>query len=256
MEHKQVLRAGVIVPTTNTTFEDDHARLHPQLHASNVCFHFARAEYPGVLTVDTLEAMVGTAIDEARKLARARVDLVAYACTSGSFLKGVVYDAQVQAALKEASGLPIVTAASASVAALKLVGATKITFLSPYPPEVHARGVTYFKEAGFDVVAEATLGHNETRFIAASDVDTVERLAREAVAPDSEAVFISCTNFPAWRSIPRLEAILQIPVLSSNQAVFWEVLGHLVPEFSLDSSGFLFDRRLGAPAFGEPMQGV
>lgn len=243
MEQRHLSRAGVIVPTTNTTFEDDHARLLPRLRDTHVRMHFGRAEYPGVLALDTLEAMVATAVDEARKLARARIDLVAYACTSGSFLKGVAYDADVQTALQEAaSGLPVVTAASASVSALQAIGATKITFLSPYPPEVHERGVAYFREAGFEVVADATLGHNETRFIAASDAATVERLAMEAVAPGSEAVFISCTNFPAWRSIPRLEKELQIPVLSSNQAVFWDILGHLAPETTLEGSGHLFDR--------------
>jgi len=249
MEEKRVSRAGVIVPTTNTTFEDDYARWLPQLRATDLRIHFARAEYPGVLTVDNLEAMVATAVDESRKLARARIDLVAYACTSGSFLKGVVYDEEVQAVLQEASGgLPVVTAASASVTALKSVGAAKITFLSPYPPEVHARGVAYFKEAGFDVIADATLGHNETRFIAASDPATIERLAIEAVAPGSEAVFISCTNFPAWRSIPRLEKALQLPVISSNQAVFWNILGHLVPESRIADGGYLFDRKHGVLA--------
>ncbi len=249
METRKVKRAGVIVPTTNTTFEDDHARVLPRLRDAGVVYHFARAEYPGVLTLDTLEAMVGTAVDEARKLARARIDLVAYACTSGSFLKGVAYDSDVKSALREAaSGLPVVTAASASVAALKSVGASKITFLSPYPPDVHARGVAYFREAGFDVIADATLGHNETKFIAASDAATIERMAIEAVAPGSEAAFISCTNFPAWRSIPRLEKSLQLPVISSNQAVFWDILSHLAPESSIGDGGYLFDRRHGVLA--------
>lgn len=242
-------RAGVIVPTTNTTFEDDHVRFVSQLASIGVGFHFGRAEYPGVLTVDTLAAMKATAVDEARKLARARIDLLAYACTSGSFLRGVTYDAEVQAALSDAAGgLPVVTAASASVSALKSVGAAKITFLSPYPPEVHARGVSYFQEAGFEILAEATLGHNETRFIAASDPATVERLAVEKLAPDSDAVFISCTNFPAWRSIPRLEKTLQIPVISSNQAVVWDILGHLARGSGLTEGGYLFTKRHGVVA--------
>lgn len=237
-------RAGVIVPTTNTTFEDDYARFVPQLASHGIRFHFGRAEYPGVLTVDTLAAMKATAVDEATKLSRARIDLLAYACTSGSFLRGVKYDAEVKAALSEAAGgLPVVTAASASVAALKSVGASKITFLSPYPPEVHARGVSYFEEAGFEILAEATLAHNETRFIAATDSATVEGMAAEAVAPDSEAVFISCTNFPAWRSIPRLEERLQVPVISSNQAVAWDILAHLANGSGVTEGGYLFNRR-------------
>ncbi|GAB4005883.1 hypothetical protein GCM10029992_55020 [Glycomyces albus] len=42
--------------------------------------------------------------------------------------------------------------------------------------------------------------------------------------PDSEAIFVSCTNLPTYDLIEPLEAILGKPVLTANQLTMWACL--------------------------------
>jgi maleate cis-trans isomerase len=42
--------------------------------------------------------------------------------------------------------------------------------------------------------------------------------------PKADGLVISCTDFPTLDAIPRLEAELGKPVISSNTATFWHAL--------------------------------
>lgn len=64
----------------------------------------------------------------------------------------------------------------------------------------------------------------DDREMARVPVDEIVAFAREAVAPGSEALFISCTAVRAAGVIDRIEAACGVPVLSSNYAAAWNVL--------------------------------
>ena len=48
--------------------------------------------------------------------------------------------------------------------------------------------------------------------------------ARAAFVPGSDALLITCTDFPTLPLIPELEDELGVPVVTSNQATFWAML--------------------------------
>ena len=56
--------------------------------------------------------------------------------------------------------------------------------------------------------------------LAASD-SLVFELARRAMRPNAEAVFLSCTNLPTYAILGEVEADLGVPVLSANQTLMW-----------------------------------
>ena len=54
--------------------------------------------------------------------------------------------------------------------------------------------------------------------------DAIHATALETYHPEAEGLFISCTALRAAQTIASLEQILQVPVLSSIQCLFWESL--------------------------------
>jgi maleate isomerase len=81
-------RLGVIIPSSNTTVESEFSTI---LHGTDVSFHIARIHLSDV-TVKDLEDMEKETVAAARLLKDADVNLVAFACTSGSLVKGLGYD--------------------------------------------------------------------------------------------------------------------------------------------------------------------
>ena len=46
-------------------------------------------------------------------------------------------------------------------------------------------------------------------------------LARRAMRPDADAIFLSCTNLPTFAVLGEVEKELGVPVLSANQTLMW-----------------------------------
>lgn len=158
----------------------------------------------------------------ARSLTETAPDVVAYACTSGSFVRGTAGEALLRAAI-ESAGLPrAVTASGALLQALQALGLRRIAVATPYDELVTARLSAYVAEAGVEVVGSASLGLTER--IWALPYEQVAQLVRGCVGPGAEGVFLSCTNVPSFDILGPLEAELGIPVLSANQVTMWSAL--------------------------------
>ena len=65
-------------------------------------------------------------------------------------------------------------------------------------------------------------------------------LAREVMRPETEALFISCSNFRTLDIIPALEAETGVPVITSNQAALWGTLRSLRDRRVVPGAGRLF----------------
>ena len=64
------------------------------------------------------------------------------------------------------------------------------------------------------------LGILENTNIAGVPRQKIIELARNAVeGREPDALFVSCTNFPAVDALPELRSLFPFPVISSNQAV-------------------------------------
>ncbi|MCX4508888.1 MULTISPECIES: maleate cis-trans isomerase family protein [Streptomyces] len=157
-----------------------------------------------------------------RALSASEPEVIAYACTSGSFVGGVAGERAMCEAMTSAGEVASLTTSGALLEALEELGARRIAVVTPYTDSVTRALEDYLGEAGVAVTGRAFLGL--TRYIWKVPYRSVVDMARQAVVGAADALFISCTNLPTYDAIPQLEAELRMPVLSANQVTMWAAL--------------------------------
>jgi maleate isomerase len=149
-------------------------------------------------------------------------DVVAYACTSGSFVNGILGERLLVRTMTDVGAPAACTTSGALIEALGLLGIRKLAISTPYVDTVTSRLVSYLAEHGVQTVSSNGLGllGNIWRVPYQQVID----LVRAVDAPDAEALFISCTNLPTYDVIEPLEQALGKPVLTANQVTMWSAL--------------------------------
>lgn len=213
-------RVGLVALATDHTSEPDY---HRMLAARGVGLYVSRIPYANPVTPETLRAMEpDLTAGAALILPDETLDAVIYGCTSASVVIG---DAAVTAAVQRAKpGVPVVTPPGAAVAGLRALGARRISVLTPYTVETSRPMAAYFERAGFTIDRFTCLGLEDDREMARIAPDEIVRLSRTALAPGSDALFISCTAVRAAGVIGQIEAATGAAAVSSNYAVAWQVL--------------------------------
>ncbi|UKA61793.1 Asp/Glu/hydantoin racemase [Arthrobacter sp. FW306-04-A] len=161
----------------------------------------------------------------AKSLSAVNPRVVAYACTSGSFVNGVAGARHISKVMEAASGAPGISTSEALLEALDHLGASRVVAVTPYVEELTLRLGDFLEEAGHSVVSQAGLGLEGG--IWEVPYRTTCELIRAADVPDADVIFISCTNLPTYDIIAPLERELGKPVLSANQVTAWASLRRL-----------------------------
>lgn len=233
-------RLGVIVPSSNTAVEDEFPTVVPP----QVGFHVARIPLTAV-TADALDTMSDHAVQAATALSHADVDVVAYACTTGSLLHGPGFDVQLETKLSEAADAPAVATARSVVRALAAINADRIAVVTPYVEDLNDRERDYLAAAGLTVVTIDGRGITaNTEIGALRPEEAYEQAQTTADGQSIDAVFISCTNYRTLSIVDTLEADLNIPVVTSNLATLWDL--SRAGTVAVDGPGTLFD--IGGPS--------
>ena len=146
----------------------------------------------------------------------------AYACTSGSFLRGPAGERQIVASMRAAGAPNAVTTSGALLEAASHLGVSRVAVAMPYLKELTVHLDSFLGESGLEVVNGAYLGLVSD--IAKVPYDATRNLIREADHPDAQAVLVSCTNLPTYDVIAELEQELDKPVVTANQATLWAAL--------------------------------
>jgi maleate isomerase len=216
-------RIGLISLATDLTVQPEISRIVP----ADVAVYAAPITLPrGEVTPESLAEM--TATDEleraAEKLKWAEVDIILFACTSGSFIHGLGWDQELIARIEGVSGTPATTTSTTVIAALKAVAATKVTLCTPYTDAINQIETDYFAANGFPVVAASGLQLDMDRDIARLEPqDARDQVARTDVAA-ADCIFISCTDYHVLDVIDQIELERGKPVVTSNQAGAWGAL--------------------------------
>jgi arylmalonate decarboxylase len=226
------LKLGLIVPSWNTVMEYEVQRLA----GTGMSVHAQRIEHTGD-TEEKLLALSTKAPAAAALLAHAKVGVIGYGCTAGGFLKGQRDDRAMAAAIAHETGIPCVSSASVIADALRAVGAKRISVASAYKPWLNDRVKQDLEAAGFEVLAIQGFGTE-----AHSEVTParVAALAQEVDRPETEAIFISCSNLRTLESIEPVEAATGKPVVASNQSLMWGMLRALGDKRAIAGAGRLF----------------
>src|SRR5438874_7928796 len=235
-------RIGVMVPSTNTTCEADFTMVVPH----GVTVHGQRLWMTNDANGDAAYQRMNSEIETgARYLATARVDAIAYGCTTGSFYKGPGWDREMLALIEREAGVPAVATTPSVVAALRAVGARRLSVATPYPDWNNRRLRAYLEAQGFQVLnvdGEPTAAASGNQGINDQSPDSVVAFATRACRPQADALLCSCT---AWRSVEAVDALEQRtgkPVVTSNQATIWMALGAIGVTDPVRGFGRLFER--------------
>jgi maleate cis-trans isomerase len=177
----------------------------------------------GLLDKETLPAYRDSALALARRhFADGDHDLIAYGCTAAGFISGPAGDAELQAMLAEATGLPVVTTARAMVNALKHDGAKRIAVVTPYHDAVNRQLVAFLGNDGISVARIDTFRAPDVVALGKITAEQVRDLARATMGPDCDAMFIGCSQLPTHAILDTLRHELKRPTWSSICATAWD----------------------------------
>jgi len=213
-------RLGLVALATDHTAECDFAAMCP---SREIGLYVARVANANPTTVENLRAMEPRITEAAALILPGEsLDALAFGCTSGSTVIGdeVVGDALTRAK----PGVAWVTPASGARQALAALGAHRISVLTPYTEEVSESVWNYFCAHGFEIASFTCLGMEDDTAMARITPDSIVAAALDACDRSAEALFISCTAVRAAGEAERIEKLLGKPVVTSNQAMYWQLL--------------------------------
>jgi maleate isomerase len=211
-------RGLLIVPETNTTMEREMNALCPVLAP----FMVARVKFPvGGLTKDTLPVYRENTLAAIEPFLAERPALVVYGCTAAGFLGGRDGNAAMEQALRQRTGVPVVSTASAMEAVLRHERVRETAVVTPYQHATNDGLRAYLTDAGIAVeVLSSFLCENTAALCRVTEPEVRER-ALATVTPDSRALFIACSQLPTLTLLPMLRERFGIPVWSSIAATAW-----------------------------------
>jgi maleate isomerase len=180
----------------------------------------------------------------AEELVSSLVNVLLYACTSGSFIGGKEWEQDIIKKMEKSSGIPAITTSGAVIKALRTLKVKKIVMATPYTDLINSKEKAFLESCGLRVLNMNGLQKVINTEIGALQPQEAYNLAKQVFIPEAEAVFISCTDFRTIEIIEKLETELHIPVISSNQASFWQALRCCGINDQLKKMGTLFKYQL------------
>jgi maleate isomerase len=218
-----------------------------QLVPDGVTVHVNRLGSVEALT-QPYSAAVALSRSQSRQLEDATENLriiepscVTYACTSGSFVGGIGHDKTIIDRLTPVARVPVSTTSTAMVRALRALGIDRVAVGVPYLGELGERLQTFLEGSGLKVVNVSAL--ELPHGFATVPAGEAYRLGRRADTAAADAVFIACTALHTLEVLEALEADLDKPVVTANQATMWDALRLAgVSTRRLDGRGALYRR--------------
>jgi len=212
----QQICVGLIVPSSNTVMEPDFYRNLP----SQWSLHTARMFLENVTAKAEAHMLDEFTMPAARDLATIYPDVVVFGCTSAGALRGNQYEDQLITQISHAAKAPAVSVNRSVRETLKSLDAVRLVVATPYLDELNTRIQASLENDGFEVMHIQGLGIRANTDIARVSTQQIIELAQKTVGSlHPDALFVSCTNFPAVSALPQLRRIFEFPVISSNQSV-------------------------------------
>lgn len=214
------LRLGLVALATDHTSETE---LHRMLPADGVDLFVTRVHYSGYCDPASLRAM-GDELAAAAELLLpgTPLDGIAWGCTSGTAALGFERVASTIRAARP--GVTVTTPLSAAGAAFRTLGVGRVAVLTPYSDEVNRMIVERLEEGGIRVPRLATFDLRTDREMWTVPPEAIEAAVADMEVAGAEAVFVSCTALRSALAIAPLERRIGLPVITSNQAMLWEML--------------------------------
>lgn len=153
------------------------------------------------------------------RMLRWRPDVVAWACTSGSFVGGRAWALAQARTLERLAGVPATSTSLAFIEALTALHVDEVSLVSPYPEPATAAFITFLADWGITVRTATHLGRPsgaESALLGPDDVGP----AVEALGGD---VPVLLPDTAVWGFELHRELALRVPcpLLVANQVTLW-----------------------------------
>lgn len=195
---------------------------------AEVSLHLARTPYEPVPVSLEMAELVSNPRHLAiatRDVLHVEPEVVAYLCTSGSFINGVAAEEGLRKVVVDSGARQAVTTSGALAEVLARLELRRISVVTPYYADLTAKLHEFLGELGVETVASEHLGLGGG--IWKVSYRTVAEHILRADRPDAEAIFVSCTNLPTYDLINPLEEALGKPVFTANQLTMWACLDRM-----------------------------
>src|SRR5215475_8400416 len=159
---------------------------------------------------------------------------------TGGFV--TLFNPGLEAKIAEVVRILVTSAVPSVTAALNSLSVTKVMLVTPFTAEMNSYIENHLTNSGFTVVPGPP--YDKTRKPGAGVEISPEELFRRVEAkyqqnPTVQAIYFQGATLDPLPIIQRLEDNLGVPVISSNTAMFWNIVSMLGAKFSINGYGKL-----------------
>jgi maleate isomerase len=248
---RRYYRIGQIVPSSNTTMETEipaMLRAREGVAPERFTFHSARMRMQHV-TKDELAKMDRDSDRCALELSDAPVDVMGYACLVAIMSMGHGYHRESERRLRGVAArngrdVPVVTSAGALVDGLRVLGARRVSIVTPYMKPLTELVKSYIEAEDIEVLDTISLEISNNIQVGSRDPLALVDISKDLKVQGAEAVVISaCVQMPSLEAIPAVEERLGLPVVSAAVCTTYHMLKQLGLEAKVPNAGTLLSGR-------------
>lgn len=212
---------GLIVPPAAGAVPVDG----PLLYGDRIRFS-ARGLGLGEISTRGYTEVIDSVVGKALELAGEGVSAVSLMGTSLSFFRGAGFNRELQAEMARATGLPCSTMSDAIVGGLRSLGVRRVAVATAYIDEVNTQLRRYLQDSDFEPLALEGLSISDVQAVGKVPTQVLVDLCVRVfkASPGADGILISCGGLVTLDAVKEVEATLQIPVVSSSPAGFWDLV--------------------------------
>jgi maleate cis-trans isomerase len=159
---------------------------------------------------------------------------------TGGFV--TLFNPGLESRVAEAVGIPVASAVSSVMAALRALAAQRLMLVTPFAADMNSVIAKHLESAGFKVFLGPVFD-KDRRPGASVKIEPSELLRKVAESfrqyPAAEGIYFQGATLDPLPIIQKIENSLDVPVVTSNTAVIWHILSQLGLRFSITGYGKL-----------------
>ena len=228
---------GLIVPPAAGAVPVDG----PLLYGERIRFS-ARGLGLGEISTRGYLDVIDSVVEKAVALKEEGVSAVSLMGTSLSFFRGAAFNQQLEAEMARATGLPCTTMSNAVVGGLRHLGVRRVAVATAYIDEVNVHLRRYLEQSDIETLGLEGLSISDVQVVGQVPTQVLVDLCIKVfdAQPGADGVLISCGGLVTLDAVREVEARLQVPVVSSSPAGFWDLVGTAGLDPRLSGQGRLF----------------
>lgn len=229
---------GVLIPETNIVVENEIVQIISEdiNLLKEISFHFSRIETKKDYSKNKKAFFqeIHKNIGKALKLFKTiPLNIIGFFCTSAILFQ------KLSNKYPGFNKIPILEPLEALVLACSKIKPKNILLFSPYDYAIAKSLEKYLENRKVPISKNIFLNINKD--IDKYNLDQAKKIIIKSLDKKIDLILISCTNFRSLELITFFENKFKIPVISSNQALFWMICKKLNVKYSyLKKYGFLF----------------